>query len=159
MAWMLQELPVPTLQDSGGAALTGMSNPAAGFALDGYTSPLLGLFGARGVVYEVKDTNGGTAVAPSALAIAARATGDTAWQEDPNFIGLKINSGAIANFWRNPRLRGSIFPAGGGGTLPWGPSIVWDELRLHITIGATAFIFTPVFRFWALRDDCIISPK
>jgi len=159
MGWMLQELPTPTLQDSGGAALTGMSNPAAGFAFDGYTSPITGVFGARGLIIEIKDTNGGAAVAPSACVVGWRNTGSSAWTEDVNFASYKHNGGNLsANFWRNPSARLYVIPVCTG-SLPWAGCFVYDEAKVHMTIGATANVLTPVFRAWVLRDDCTYSPK
>lgn len=149
----LQEVAV-SLLDVNGNAITSMSNATV---LEGYSSAV-SVFGAMGVIFQIKDGAGGAAVAPSALVAGVKNVGDTSWSEDANFGGHKIQSGIAANFWRNPVARFSIYPTSAGSTLPAGARFPHDHLRVHFTIGATANLFTPTLRAWLITDGAGVYP-
>ena len=155
MSRTLQEVAV-SLVDVNGNAITNMSNATV---LEG-CSTVIQCLGAMGLLFEIKDTAVGTAVAPNACTIGFRQSGATLWSEDANFTGNKNNGGnLVANFWRNPAARMWVVPSVAGLGFPDGMGFQYDEARLRFTMAASANILTPVLRAWVLRDDISVVPK
>lgn len=145
MADLLQEVAV-SLVDVNGNPITSMSNVTV---LEGYSTAIKA-FGARAVICEWRDTAVGTSVAPTAVAVGVRNSG-AAYYEDINFGSARHNGGnMVATFWRSPAGRIVIYPHVAG-FMPSFAVFPFDELRIHVTIGATANLFTPVLRAWVLQ--------
>jgi hypothetical protein len=149
----LQQYANPTLTDVAGTAITNMSNATV---LEGYSTAVY-CFGAQAVLYEIFDAAVGTAVAPTAIVSSAKCLADSAWNEGDNACGTRSQPGVASNFWRNPRARFLIVPATNGGATFGVTVFEYDQMRVHISIAATANLFTPQFKVWVLRDDVLVG--
>jgi hypothetical protein len=134
------------LYDVNGNVITSLSDATV---LVGYSDPI-DVFGADAIIFEVKDTGAGT-VAPTAYTVEGRSNGVAAtYATDLNFLGVMVSAGQAANFAKSPAARIAVVPQIGGVYIA-GLLIYQDQIRLKITRGAGAALFTPVITAYVLK--------